>query len=87
MKNRNSNQSEISTLIQLTDKDPEIKKRILELLQLSPFERRFKLNIWTEQLQQRKASENLRNALLILFDDLVAEQVLKLIYNSHMQEI
>jgi hypothetical protein len=81
MKHRNSNQWKISTLIQLTDKDPEIKKRILELLQLSPFERRFKLNILIEQLRQRNASENMCNMFMNLFDDMAAEEVLKLLAN------
>ena len=83
MKNRNSKYNEIFTLIQLTNKDPEIKKKILELLQSPSYERRLQLNIWIEQLRQRNASENLCDTLLILFDDMVAEQVLKLIYNSH----
>jgi hypothetical protein len=82
MRKRNSKKIEISTLIQLTNKDPVIKKRILELLQLGSFERRFELNLWLEKLRQRNASENLRDTLLILFDDLVAEQILKLIYDS-----
>jgi len=82
MRNQNSKQKKISMLICLTYEDPVIKKRLIELLQLSSFERRFELNIWLEKLRQRKASENLCNMLLILFDDRVAEQILKLIYNT-----
>ena len=85
MKSRNSKYNKISTLIQLTNEDPEIKKRILELLQLNPFERRFKLNIWIEQLRQRNASENLCNMFIILFDDLVAEHVLRLLTNHKIK--
>ena len=81
MKNRNLKFNEISNLIQLTDKDPEIKKRILELLQLNPFERRFRLNIWIEQLHQRDACENMCSMFMNLFDDITAEQVLKLLVN------
>ena len=83
MKNRNSTQYKISTLIQITDKEPEIKKKITELLQLSSFERRSMLNVWLEQLRQRNAPQKLTQILLYLFDDIVAEQVLNLIYNSH----
>ena len=79
MRNQNSKQKKISMLIRLTNEDPVIKKRLIELLQLSSFERRFELNIWLEKLRQRKASENLCNMLLILFDDRVAEQIRKLI--------
>ena len=73
MKNQNSNQKKISTLIQVMNKDPEVKERILELLHLSPYERRFELNIWLEKLGQRNASENLCHILLILFDDMVKD--------------
>ena len=83
MKRQNLIKDKISTLIQITNKDPEIKNRILKLLQLSSYERRFELNVWLEKLRQRNASENLCNMLLILFDDITAEQVLKLIYNSY----
>ena len=82
MKNINSKQKKIQILIQLTNEDTVIKKKIIELLQLNSFERRFELNVWLEKLRQRNASENLCNTLLILFDDIIAKQVLKLIYNS-----
>jgi len=74
---------EVTCLIQISREDPLIKKRILELLQLSSFERRFELNVWLEQLRQRDASENLLYVLGILFDDIIAKKVLSLINNSH----
>ena len=70
---------EVNCLVQVTQDDAVIKRRILELLQLSSFERRFALNIWLEQLRQRNASENLLYVLSILFDDIKAEKVLTLI--------
>ncbi len=70
---------EVTCLIQISHEDTLIKKRILELLQLSSYERRFALNIWLEQLRQRNASENLLYVLSILFDDIIAERVLTLI--------
>ena len=73
---------EISCLIQITQEDRIIKKRLLKLLQLSSFERRFALNIWLEQLRQRNASDNLLYVLSILFDDIIAKKILTLI-NKH----
>jgi len=74
---------EFTCLIQISHEDPLIKKRILELLQLSSYERRFALNIWLEQLRQRNASDDLLYVLGILFDDIVVEKVLSLIDTSH----
>lgn len=69
-------------LIQTAMADPVIKKRIIEILQLSSFERRTVLNNWMEQLRQRNAPEDLLSALSCLFDDKIAEEVLTHI-NSH----
>ena len=82
-KSKTSMQAKISMLIQLTNKDPEIKKRLQKLLQLSPYHRRFEINVWLEKLRQRNASENLCNLLFILFDDIAAQQVRRLIDNTH----
>ena len=70
---------EVNCLVQITHEDPLIKKRISELLQLSSFERRLELNVWLEKLRQRNASKNLLYVLSILFDDIIAEDVLTLI--------
>jgi hypothetical protein len=69
-------------LMQTAMEDPLIKNRIIEVLQLSSFERRTILNNWLEQLQRRNASESLLSALSCLFDDKIAEAVLVLI-NDH----
>jgi len=74
---------EVTCITKISHEDPLIKQRILELLQLSSFERRFELNIWMEQLRQRKASDNLLYVLGILFDDIIAKKVLTLINNHH----
>ena len=81
MKNKNSIEK-FSNLIQTAIEDPVIKKRIIEVLQLSSFERRTVLNNWLEQLRLRHASGKLLKALSCLFDDEIAEEVLTLI-NSH----
>ena len=74
---------EVNCLVQVTQDDAVIKRRILELLQLSSFERRFALNIWLEQLRQRNAYDNLMYILSCLFDDNVAIEVITVIKNSH----
>jgi hypothetical protein len=66
-------------LIQVIRKDPVINKKVIMLLQLNSFKRRSVLNRWLEELKQRHASAQLLNALPYLFDDKVAEEVLKLI--------
>ena len=81
MNNLKLKPNELACLIQILQEDPLIKKRILELLQLSSYERRFELNIWLEQLRQRNASENLLYVISILFDDKIAKKVLTIINN------
>ena len=66
-------------LIQVIQKDPVINEKVIMLLQLNPFRRRTVLNRWLEQLQERHASPQLLSALPYLFDDKIAEEVLKLI--------
>ena len=73
---------EFDNLMQTLLADPVIKKRILEVLQLSSFERCTVLNNWLEQLRTRHASEHLLSALTYLFDDKIAEKVLALINNG-----
>jgi hypothetical protein len=63
-------------LIRITGDDKLIKKRILDVLQLSSFERRSVLNHWLEELRLRKAPQNLMNLLSCLFDDTVANTLL-----------
>lgn len=74
-----SNKEKYADLIQIVVQDQLIKNRILEVLQLSSYERRSVLNTWLEQLRLREASENLLCALSCLFDDQVAEEVQKMI--------
>jgi hypothetical protein len=66
-------------LIQVIQKDPVINKKVIMLLQLNSYKRRSVLNRWLEQLQQQHASAQLLSALPYLFDDKIAEEVLKLI--------
>ena len=66
-------------LIQVIRKDSVISKRVITILQLNPYKRRSVLNRWLEQLQERNASAHLLSALPYLFDDAIAEGVLRLI--------
>jgi len=68
-------------LFQTVMEDPVIKRRIIDVLQLSSFERRTVLINWLEQLRLRHASGKLLKALSCLFDDEVAEGILNLIDN------
>ena len=83
MLNMRVKSDEIACLIQIMLKNPLIKRRFSELMQLNSFERRFALNICLEQLRQRDASDNLLYVLGILFDDIIAKKVLSLINNCH----
>jgi hypothetical protein len=82
MNNRRS-KNEFKNLIDTALADPLIKKRILEVLKLNSFKRRAVLNIWLEQLRQQNAPKKLTNTLFYLFDDIIAEETLKLINNHN----
>ena len=69
----------LKRLIQVMRKDPVINAEVMKILKLDPYQRRFVLNNWLEQLRLRNASENLLSALSCLFDDNIAEKVLTLI--------
>jgi len=62
--------------------DPLINDKVVTLLKMDSYQRRGILNYWLEQLRQKNAFENLRQALCCLFDDNVAAKVLKII-NHH----
>jgi hypothetical protein len=79
--------AEIDCLVQTVLEDGVIKNRILELLQLEPFERRTVLNSWLEQLRLRDASENLLSALSYLSDDVMARKMYSLINTSKQEQI
>jgi hypothetical protein len=72
---------QFAQLIQGIRDDPEINKRVIQLLKLDSYQRRNVLNRWLEQLRRKSASENLRQALSGLFDDNIAKKVLTLINN------
>ena len=75
--------NEFKNLIETALADPFIKKRILEVLKLNSFKRRAVLNIWLEQLHQQNAPKKLTDTLFYLFDDIIAQETLKLINNHN----
>ena len=71
-------------LIQGMRDDPLINERVVKILNLDSYQRRSVLNNWLEQLRQKNAPENLRQALSCLFDDIVAEKVISLITHQRI---
>lgn len=83
MMERNTWPDALACLIQIARKDPVIKHRLINVLQLNSFERRSVLNIWLEQLRLRNASDELLHVLTGLFDDANAQITLSLINKSN----
>ena len=73
---------QFAKLIQTIQKDSDIKSRVIQILKMDSYRRRFLLNNWLEQLRRQNASEKLLETLSYLFDDIVAEETLKLINRS-----
>lgn len=73
---------QFAKLIQTIQKDSDIKSRMIQILKMDSYRRRFLLNNWLEKLRRKKAPENLRQALSCLFDDIISEKVLTLINDS-----
>ena len=74
----------ILKLMRVMQKDPVINKKVIEMLRMESYQRRFILNSWLEQLRIRHASENLLSALSCLFDDKTAADVLTLINKTKL---
>ena len=66
-------------LVQAMRKDPVINKKVVHILKLDSYLRRLVLNNWLEQLRKENAPKKLTQTLSFLFDDIVAENTLKLI--------
>jgi hypothetical protein len=66
-------------LLQTAREDHVIKNRLIELLQLSPGERRMVLNNWIETYWLKNTGPEIIQALAYLFDDKLASETLKLI--------
>lgn len=82
IKNINNKHEAFKILIEIMRDDPEINEKVIKMLQMDSFQRRYVLNNWLEQLRLRHASENLLSSLSCLFDDKIAEQVLALINDN-----
>jgi hypothetical protein len=69
----------VHRLLQVALDDQVIKNRLIELLQLSPGERRNVLNNWIETYWMKNTGLEIIQALAYLFDDKLASETLKLI--------
>ena len=59
--------------------DPFVRKRLIELLQLQPSERRIILNDWIQMYWLKNTGPEIIQALACLYDDKLAAEVLTLI--------
>ncbi len=66
-------------LMLVMQNDPVIHERIIQMLKLDSYQRRALLNNWLEQLRQNNAPKTLTQILSYLFDDIVADKILRLI--------
>jgi hypothetical protein len=69
----------IHQLLQTALEDNVIRNRLIELLQLSPGERRNVLNNWIEMYWLKDTGPEIIQVLAYLFDDKLASETLKLI--------
>ena len=69
----------LARLVQVIQKDPVIRKKVIKMLKLDSYKRRTVLNNWLEQLRQQQASPKLLSALSCMFDDTIAEEVLSIV--------
>lgn len=74
---------QFNKLIQAIRNDPVINKRVIQILKMDSYRRRFVLNNWLEQLRRNNAPQDLLSALSCLFDDKVAEQILMFIHEHN----
>ena len=66
-------------LLQAIRNDQALNKKITDLLKMDVYPRHLVLSNWLEQLRRKKAPGKLTRTLSILFDDHIAEKVLKLV--------
>ena len=77
--NQNSEAGRIYQLFGPTLADPLVRKRLIELLQLQPFERRMILNNWIKMYWLKNTGPEIIQALACLYDDKLAAEILTLI--------
>ena len=77
--NQNSEAGRIYQLFGPTLEDPLVRKRLIELLQLQPFERRMILNNWIKMYWLKNTGPEIIQALACLYDDKLAAEILTLI--------
>jgi len=77
--NHNNETGRIYQLFGPTLADPLVRKRLIELLQLQPSERRIILNDWIQMYWLKNTEPEIIQALACLYDDKLAAEVLTLI--------
>jgi len=77
---------QLTKLLQAIFSDPVINKKVIKILKMESYQRRFVLNSWLEQLRIRHAPVNLLDSLSCLFDDKNAKNVLALLNNQQLKE-
>ncbi len=67
------------TLIRVAQEDSEIKSQLSSILALDAFNRKSALNTFLEELRFSQAPKEFISAMATLLDEVVAEQVLKIL--------
>lgn len=69
-------------LIQIARQDPEIRRKILGILQMDSFNRKSALNTFIQQMQIKGAPRDFVSAVACFLDDQVAEKALAFLSND-----
>jgi hypothetical protein len=75
----------IEKLLQAMRCDPVINKKVINTLKMDSYPRRLVLSNWLEKLRRNSAPLKLMQSLACLFDDNIAEKVLILVNDHHIQ--
>lgn len=72
----------IAKLLRAFRNDSVINEKVIDILKMNSYSRRFVLNNWLEQLRRKNASGKLTQTLALLFDDSIAKKIFDLIKKS-----
>jgi hypothetical protein len=80
--NHDSDFESIAQILRAFRNDPVINEKVIGILKMDSYSRRFVLNNWLEQLRRNNASGKLTQMLSLLFDDSVAKKIFEFIKKS-----
>jgi hypothetical protein len=83
IKNYESEFESIKKFLQAIRYDPVLNRKLAGILKMDSYTRRFVLNNWLEQLRRNNAPQDLLSTLSCLFDDKIAEQILRFIHKNN----